>query len=85
MGDNAILISCLCYPALYKIKNTSRKTKPFRTIIDQPIAAWFWQEVHESSNQIVHAPFILRGGSSLLGQNLSGLNLTPDTHEVCFF
>ncbi len=68
-----------------KIKNTSRNTKPFRTIIDEPIAAWFWQEVHESSNQIVDTPLILGGGLGLLGHNLSRLNLAPDIHEVCLF
>src|SRR5262245_40999558 len=83
MGDESnadfpvfAITSCL----VAKIKNTNRKTKPFRTIIERPIAAWFWQEVYESLNQIVDAPFILRGG-----HNLSRLNLTPDTHEVCFF
>src|SRR5262245_5860753 len=87
MGDesNADLpvfaISCL----VAKIKNTNRQTKPFRTIIERPIAAWFWQEVHESLNQIVNAPFIRRGGARLLGQNRSRLNLTPDVHEVCLF
>src|SRR5262245_18320315 len=74
-------ISCL----VAKIKNTNRQTKPFRTIIERPIAAWFWQEVHESLNQIVDAPFIFRCGASRLSQNLRRLNLTPDIHEVCLF
>src|SRR5262245_64020396 len=75
MGDESnadfpvFAISCL----VAKIKNTNRKTKPFRTIIEQPIAAWFWQEVYESLNQIVDTAFIFRGGASFLGQNLSRL------------
>src|SRR5262245_6783612 len=87
MGDESnadfpvFVISC----RVAKIKNTNCQTKPFRPIIERPIAAWFWQEVHESLNQIVDAPFIVGGGASLLGQNLSRLNLTPDIHEVCLF
>src|SRR5262245_4403683 len=38
------VISC----RVAKIKNTNCETKPFRPIIERPIAAWFWQEVHES-------------------------------------
>ena len=83
MGDESDtdFPACDITCSVAKIKNASSKPKPFRTIIERPIAAWFWQEVHKSTNQIVDTPFIVCGGTGLLGQNLSGLDL-PHIHEV---
>ena len=62
-----------------KIKNASRKAKPFRTIIERPDGVGFRQQVDKPPNKLIN-PALL-GAKKPLCQTLARLEL-PHVHGI---